>query len=195
MLAMSIFRNIILNLSKPSHNNCPSIVILRPKVSRVFFTSTSKYPEGRNADDRNSNSYDADEAVPEPPDDVKMTMDRSNEKSRIMKEKTNAAKELANERAHVKTKENMGSVAAKAQEMKDKAMGSAETMADRTKESMEVMADKAKETVEGVWGAAKGTTKKVKEAVVGKSGDGGGDLEDYVKDYEKKVERDKKNKY
>ncbi|KAK4439958.1 hypothetical protein Salat_0330700 [Sesamum alatum] len=190
MAAMSIAKNAILNLSKSFSQKYPSIP-LRSKVSRVCFTSASRYSEGgKTNDDRRKeySPYNADEAVQEPGGtDVQDTMDKAKEKTREMKEKAKESagdmrnkasdaaakaadsaydtKEKAKDKAqemNEKSKEKLGSMADKAYEMREKAKDAAGDMADKTKEYADDAKDKTKEYAHG----AKETTKEAAGNVV-----------------------------
>ncbi|KAL0305724.1 UNVERIFIED_CONTAM: hypothetical protein Sradi_5989700 [Sesamum radiatum] len=183
MAAMSLTKNAILNLSKSLSHKFPSIP-LRTKVSRVCFTSASRYSEGGKANDdrrREYSPYNADEAVQEPGGtDVQDTMDKAKEKTREMKEKAKGnaedmrnkasdaaakaadsahdTKEKVKDTAHEmneKSKEKLGPVADKAYEMREKTTDAAGHMADKTKEYADEAKEKTKEYAHG----AKETTK------------------------------------
>ncbi|KAK4399132.1 hypothetical protein Sango_1388700 [Sesamum angolense] len=155
-----------------------------PKVSRVCFTSASRYSEGGKANDdrrREYSPYNADEAVQEPGGtDVQDTMDKAKEKTREMKEKAKGnaedmrnkesdaaakaadsahdTKEKVKDTAHEmneKSKEKLGPMADKAYEMREKTMDAAGHMADKTKEYADEAKEKTKEYAHG----AKETTK------------------------------------
>ncbi|XP_063943009.1 late embryogenesis abundant protein At3g53040 [Daucus carota subsp. sativus] len=128
----------------------------RPKVSRVCFTSASKYSQGRSGDtseDTSDSDREFDELAQKTRENVKSGMDKTKNKAQEVKEKTKdqaydmkeATKETANKMTE-KAKEGADRAADTAKSAKDKTKDQAYNVKEKTKEAAETVSDKAAKT-------------------------------------------------
>ncbi|KAJ4975529.1 hypothetical protein NE237_000635 [Protea cynaroides] len=183
MASMNVAKNSLFNISKSFPLN-PSLPFrfcstANAKITRVSFTSASKYSEGRNADEKIEET--ADSISEKTKNTLKETKNRASSMSDKVKDTVKEGMERDKEKAgevKEKTREVAGSVADKAKQGREKATEMAQNIGEKTKQ-----------TVQNAWGAAMETGQKIKETVVGKD-----ESDDEIEDLRRRVtDKGKKN--
>ncbi|KAM5588186.1 late embryogenesis abundant protein 14 [Rosa sericea] len=190
MASLSLAKNLIFNLSKSFPQSQVSLS-LRPslKISRVCFTSASKFSKGRNAaeENRDSNSHRAyadkdwrdkergygsadvskhaketmEEGLEKTKREAEEMKERAKDYAYAAKEKTKSAAETMEEKA----KEGTYKASETAESAKEKAKDYAYDAKEKTKDMAGTVAEKAKEGTHKVAETAESAKEKAKDTV------------------------------
>ncbi|KAJ9136147.1 hypothetical protein P3X46_033253 [Hevea brasiliensis] len=159
MAAISITKIVMFNLSGTVPSPPSLFLGSTSKVSRVCFTSASKYNEGRNAAEENRGR--ASDFTNIAKETTKEGVERARERAEQAKEQSDEMKEKAKERVG-EMKENAKVYAYETQES---AKGVAQSAAEKTKEGAYKAAETTEKTKEKARDYAHDSKKKAKEGI------------------------------